>query len=131
MSKSAKSTVYTPGATGKSNSYAGTVSDTIPAGGYKSLTLASYTACKVDNIILNFKDAGTESGIATGSININLTRDLSNGNNIKVGLLSDELEDAASVVVNNIGMWITSVNDSIEITNNTDTDCIIVIDFIY
>lgn len=127
---SSKSAVYTPGATGKSNSYAGTVSDTIPAGGYKSFTLASYTACKVDNIILNFKDVGTESGMATGSININLTRDLGN-DNIKVGLLSDNLEDAVSVVINNIGMWITSVNDSIEITNNTDTDCIIVIDFIY
>lgn len=127
---SGKSVVYTPGATGKSANYAGTVSDTIPAGGDKSLTLASYTACKVDNIILNFKDTGAESGMATGSININLTRDVGN-NSIKVGLLSDELEDAVSVVVNNIGMWITSVNDSIEITNNTDTDCIIVIDFIY
>lgn len=127
---SSKSVIYTPGATVKSDNYAGMVSITIPAGGTESLTLASSTACKVDNMILNFKDANGVSE-ATGSINVNLIRDLGNNKSIKVGLLGTEIEGADSIAVNSINTWITSIKDSIEVTNNTDKDCIIVIDFIY
>lgn len=116
--------------TGKSDIYAGTVSDNIAAGTSKSITLASPSVCRVDSVTLNFIDAEGNKIETKGNVSVSAIRKL-DGMTISIGLLTETLEDTSNLRVSDIGVWITTTDDAITVTNNTDNACIIVIDFIY